>query len=201
MIRNICLTLIETPDIEAKAREHFAAVGFEDVSFYYGIHAKTAGLKTENVYPIDHPEENFNMGPHGVGIYVSFRSLWSAMLLLPEDHFMLVEHDVVFHDNWKARFEQAMKDVPPGFDFLLLGHCCAADKPATQISGEVWEVKYPMCNHAAVISRKCLKTLIQKCNRCWAPIDLQLIFEAFPHLKVYTLMPRLADQFNTVLSP
>jgi len=191
--------LVETPQIEAQAREHFAKVGLDDVAFYYGIHAKTAGLFTENTYEVDHPEEKFNMGPHGVGIYVAFRSLWSAMMLLPEDHFLVVEHDIIFRPDWKPRFEQAMKDVPADFDFLLLGHCCTVGRPQTKIKGEVWEVKYPLCNHAAVISKKCLKTLIEKCNRCWAPIDIQLFFEAFPHLKVYTLLPRLADQLNTTI--
>ncbi len=198
-MKNICLTLAETPHIEESARAHFAAVGFEDVAFYYGIHAATAGLLTNNTYEIDHPDEHFNMGPHGVGIYVSFRSLWAAMLLLPDEHFMLVEHDIQFHENWKQRFEKAMQDVPADFDFLLLGHCCTAGRPSNHINGEVWEVKYPLCNHAAVISRKCLRTLIEKCNRCWAPIDNQLFFEGYPHLKVYTLMPRLAEQNNTVI--
>ena len=198
-MKTICLTLVETPQIEAKAREHFAAVGLDNVDFYYGIHAKTAGLLTKNTYEVDHPDEHFNMGEHGVGIYVAFRSLWSAMLLLPDEHIMVVEHDIIFHDGWKARLDAAMRDVPKDFDMLLTGHCCAADKPRTHMAGEVWDVRYPMCNHAAVYNKKCLKRLLELCSKCWAPIDLQLIFDAFPHLKVYTLMPRLADQFNTVI--
>ena len=200
-IRPICLTLVETPEIEAKAREHFKERGLEDVSFYYGIHAKTAGLATVNTYEIDNPGSKYNIGAHGVGIYVAFRGLWSAMMLLPESHFFVVEHDVELAPDWKARYEQAILDAPEDFDVLFIGSCCASDKKSRHIKGEIFEVRYPFCNHACVIAKKALPTFLKKCNRCWAPIDIQLAMEAFPSLNVYTLLPSAAGQFNTVLTP
>ena len=198
-IRNLCLTLVETPQIEAKAREHFAERGLENVDFFYGIHAKTAGLSTSNNYEIDNPGQGWNIGAHGVGIYISFRLMWSAMMLLPETHFFVVEHDVELHPDWKARYEQALKDAPEDFDVLFIGHCCASGKKRGRFAGQVCDVRYPFCNHASVIAKKALRTLIEKCNRCWAPIDIQMAMEAFPHLKVCTLMPSAAGQFNTDL--
>jgi hypothetical protein len=195
-MRTLCLSLIETPNVEAAARKHFAERGVE-AEFYYGIHAKHAGLFTTNEYNVDHPNEHFNMGAHGVGIYVSFYMMWNVMLACGDEHILLIEHDAEFDENWKYRFDQAMLDVPKDFDFLFLGSCCAEGKPTTHIKGEVFEVKYPLCNHACVIARKCLPFLISNLRKCWAPIDLQLMFEAFLHLNVYTVLPRMVKQFNT----
>jgi hypothetical protein len=193
--------LVETPEIEAKARAHFAERGLDDVLYFYGIHAKTAGLQTIHNYDVDHPGTDHNIGPHGVGIYVSFRAMWSAMLLMPEDHFFVVEHDVELAPDWKARYEQALLDVPADFDVLFIGSCCCTGKKSRHIQGEIHEVRYPFCNHACVIAKKALPVFMEKCRKCWAPIDIQLAFEAFPSLNVYTLLPSAAGQFNTVLTP
>ena len=187
--------------MEQRAREHFKNVGLDDVLFFHGINARTSGLATINNYEVDNPGSGFNIGPHGVGIWTAFRSLWSAMLLFPDEHFFILEHDAVLHDGWRQRMDKAMRDIPKDFDYFFFGSCCAMDKPRTHISGDVWEVKYPFCNHACVIARKALHTMLKTCEKCWAPVDLQLVREAFPHLKVYTLLPSGASQFNTDLKP
>jgi len=96
-----------------------------------------------------------------------------------------------------------MKDVPPDFDFLFIGHCCFKDdRFAKHVKGEIYQTNRIFCNHACVVARKCLpfviKTLQQK---CWAPVDIQLVNEVFPKLKVYALVPRAAEQFDTVIRP
>ncbi|MBM2845742.1 MAG: hypothetical protein HW407_1054 [Bacteroidetes bacterium] len=198
-MKTVCLTLLETPHIEARARKHLEERGISDALYFYGIHAANAGLETIHTYDADHPEEKFNIGPHGVGIWCAFHALWRALLLFPDEHFFVVEHDVVMHDGWRQRMEKAMRDIPKDFDYFFFGSCCAMDKPRTHIAGDVWEVKYPFCNHAYVVARKALLTMIRSCSKCYAPIDLQLAVNAFPKMKVYTLLPRCADQENTVL--
>lgn len=200
MIKTICLTLAETPQRDAAARIHFAERGLEDVSFYHGIHGLSSGLDTRFLYEQDLPGCGFKINHNVIGIWLSHRSLWAALELLDDEHFFVIENDAQFEPNWKARFDQAVLDAPPDFDFLFIGHCCVAGKPKTHIEGEVWEVLYPMCNHACIIAKKCLPFLIKACSRCWAPLDCQLMLEAFPHLKVYCLLPSAVGQFNTGLT-
>ncbi len=200
MMKTLCLTLHETPEREASCRKHFAERGV-DATFIYGIHAGTCGLRTENNYEVDNPGGGHNIGKHGVGIWTSFIMMYQIANQLPDEHVFMLEHDANFDANWRERFDQAMKDVPADFDFLFMGHCCvASDRTKRHIKGDVWEAKRPFCNHSIVIAKKCLPFVINKLkSRCWAPIDIQLVNEVFPHLKTYVLIPRLAGQFDTKL--
>ena len=92
---------------------------------------------------------------------------------------------------------QAVKDTPSDFDFLFLGSCCCKDAPKTHVKGDVWDVRYPQCNHSQIIARKAMPTLLRTQRRFYAPADISLAANAFPHLKVYTLLPRCADQSDT----
>lgn len=202
-MKTLCLTLRETPEIEAKARQHFAERGVGDVTWIYGIHAAKAGLITTNTYDVDNPGSGYTIGGKGVGIWVSFIMTFQIALHMEGSHFLFLEHDCCFDPDWKERAEQAMKDVPPDFDFLFLGSCCLRDdKMKTHVKGDVWKVHFPMCNHCCVVAKKALPLVIERLSRkAWAPLDIQLVREVFPHLSVYALLPRLAGQFDTFLHP
>ena len=201
-MKTLCLTLHETPEIEARARKHFAERGV-DATFIYGVHAGKAGLFTKNTYDVDNPGTNYTIGAHGVGIWMSFIMMFQIANQMPDEHIFMLEHDANFDENWKARFDQGMKDVPSDFDFFFIGSCCLKDdKKKQQVKGDVWKVSHPNCNHACVIAKKCLPFVIETLSKkCWAPLDIQLIFECFPHLKVYALLPRAVNQFGTFLHP
>ena len=201
-MKTLCLTLHEYPEREASCRAHFKERGIE-AEFVYGIHAGTSGLRTANNYEVDNPGSGYNIGPHGVGIWTSFIMMYQICNQLPDEHFFLLEHDANFDPDWKERFDQGMKDVPPDFDFFFIGHCCVSnDRVRKHVKGEVWRVHRPFCNHACVIAKKCLPFVIETLKKkCWAPVDIQLLNEVFPQLKVYALVPRAVHQFDTVLVP
>ncbi len=85
-MKTLCLTLHETPAIEARARKHFATRGV-DATFIYGIHAGKAGLLTKNTYDVDNPGSGYTIGPHGVGIWMSFITMFQVALQMPDEHF------------------------------------------------------------------------------------------------------------------
>ena len=201
-MKTLCLTLHEYPEREAACRAHFKERGIE-AEFVYGVHAGTSGLRTANNYEVDNPGSGYNIGPHGVGIWTSFIMMYQICNQLPDEHFFLLEHDANFDPDWKERFDQGMKDVPPDFDFFFIGHCCVSnDRVRKHVKGEVWRVHRPFCNHACVIAKKCLPFVIETLKKkCWAPVDIQLLNEVFPALKVYALVPRAVHQFDTVLVP
>lgn len=174
-----------------------------DADFFIGIHAKKLGIETTLTYEVDHPGTEFRAGATVVGCWLSHRTLWAALSLLPDEEVLVVEDDAKFPDGWRERLTAALRDVPPDWDMLWIGSCCTEDKPKTHIAGDVWDVRYPMCTHGYVVRKKALQTLIETQDdaRLYAPIDISMVFHSFPKLHVYTVLPRILDQWDTVLAP
>jgi hypothetical protein len=199
-VRPFVLTVSEYTERTEFIRRHLRAEGIEAEEFDC-INANLAGLKTIHPYERDAPDSGWNIGSKPVCLLVSFQMFWKAALYMPDDYFLFLEWDCKFLPGWRERTEQALLDVPPDFDFLFLGSCCCNGKPQTHVKGEVWDVKYPMCNHAQIIAKKALHVLLSTQRKFYAPADISLALHAFPLLKVYTVLPRVAEQFDTVLEP
>ena len=197
-IRAFCVTLQELPEKWEFISKHFSEVGVQCEQFN-GISAAESGLMTQHCYEVDNPGSGWHIGSKEVATWLSFYSLWSAMLYMPENHFWQLEWDCHFAPDWRIRVEQALKDVPPDFDLLYVGSCCTKDKPRTHVKGEVYEMNQMHCGHATIIAKKALPVMLRTQRRVYAPIDLSLMFHTFPQLKCYVILPRVADQFNTVL--
>jgi hypothetical protein len=206
-IRAFVMVVQEYPEKTVAIQKHLREVGIEAEEFpCIGSHdPKTkeplSGLVTLHTYEVDAPGSGYRIGPKGVALNVSFQCFWTAAMFMPESHFLFIEWDALFQPDWRKRTEQALSDVPPDFDFLFLGSCCTEGKPKTHIKGEVYQMKSVMCNHAQIIARKAMPTLLRTQRRIYAPADISLAVCAFPHLKVYTLLPRCCDQSGTVIPP
>jgi len=210
-MRTVCVTLsrayareqaggtVRDPET---AKRYFESEGLK-VDFFYGINAPQLGVVTTLPYEVDNPGSGFNIGSRGVGCWLSHRSLWAALLLLPEDYFLVLEDDAKFEVGWREKLDAALRDAPPDWDIIYVGACCAADKPRTQIRGDLYELKYPMCTHGYFVRKKALRYLIetQDAARLYAPIDISLIFHSLPQMKVFTVFPTIMTQHGTVLSP
>lgn len=209
-MKTICVTLhggyeSNTPSAGfrdgTRTRRHFAERGV-DAQFFYGIHAPKLGIETSLPYEVDGgPGCGFNMGPKPVGCWLSHRALWAALLLLPDQLFFVVEDDAKFPEDWQPRVEKAVADAGH-FDMLFVGSCCTAGKPRAHVAGDVYEVKWPACTHGYVVRRTALETLIatQDEARCYAPVDISLGFHSFHRMsRVYTVLPRILEQFDTYI--
>lgn len=171
------------------------------VEFINGIHGEAFGILSYKPYRYDHPNlGSLNPIAH-VGLCLSHYMLWQACLLLPDERFMILEDDAEFGADWKTRADAALSDAPEDFDILLIGNSNASDKPTEHVKGEVYEVKYPFCTHAYILSRKALPVLLDNCRDASTKIDILMMFKAYPHLKVYTVLPRIVNQRNTDLFP
>jgi len=197
-IRAFCVTLQEMPEKWEFISRHFKEVGFECEPFN-GISAKESGLVTEHCYEVDAPGSGYKIGRKPVATWLSFYTLWVAMQYMNEHVFAQVEWDCHLVPNWRARLEQALRDVPPDFDILMAGNCCTKDKPKNHIKGEVYEMKGANCGHFSIIAKKALPVLLSTQRRVYAPLDLSLCYHSFQHLKVYVVLPRIADQYDTVI--
>jgi hypothetical protein len=199
-VRPFVMVVPEFPQRTEFIQNHLRESGIAAEEFNC-VSAALSGLKTVNPYEFDAPGQGWNVGPKAVALLVSFQMFWMAASFMPDDYFFFIEWDAKFLPDWKSRAEQAIKDTPPDFDFLFLGSCCCANKPTKHIKGEVFRVEFPMCNHAQIIAKKALPTLLRTQRKFYAPVDIALAFHSFPHLKVYTLLPRCVEQFDTKLGP
>jgi hypothetical protein len=199
--RTFCLALPEYPEKIEKAKAHFQSVGLNDVTFFYSLHAEKCGLSTQHTYDVDNPGTNFRIGYKPTGIWLAHYALWAALNLLWDEHFLVLETDAQFHSDWHSRMTQALQDVPRDFDALYVGSCCASGKKAVRVKGEVYDSKYPFCTHAIIWAKKALPTLLNTQRKVYAPIDLSLCFHSLPLLKCYTVLPRIVEQFDTVIQP
>lgn len=191
----------ESPERGEKARKHFQERGLTDVTFFDGIHAEKAGIRTVNPYEVDNPGSGFNIGFRVLGVALSHIMLWSALRLLWDENFLILEDDCCLPEDWHVRLSNAMRDVPQGWDMLYAGNCCCQGKPSTHIAGEVYEVKGPLCTHMYAVARKALPTLLRTHRKLYGPVDCTMVFHSHPLLKVYSVLPSIASQFDTILSP
>lgn len=205
-VRPFVMVVQEYPEKTQFIQRHLRSVGIEAEEFpcicaHDPQKRVVSGLNTIHCYEVDDPGSGFNMGPKSTALNVSFQMFWTAAMFMPDDYFLFIEWDAKFHPDWKRRAEQAVADTPEDFDFLFLGSCCCRGKPMRNVKGEIYDVKWPMCNHAQIIARKAMPTLLRTQRKIYAPADISLAFHAFPHLKVYTMLPRCVDQFDTVIPP
>lgn len=187
----------------AEAKQYFADQGL-NVYWIEGIHAKKWGLQSRHIYLLDgRAEEQFYIGTNKVGTFLSWYVIYQVCKAMNSSHYMILESDCKFLDGWKEKLNQALKDVPEDFDFLFVGSCCAADKEPVHVQGDVYEFPYrgeekwqfyPQCGHCYIIAHKAMQTLIDTQRDVANPVDVSLIRYAFPKLKIYAILPRLADQ-------
>jgi len=199
-VRAFVLTVQEFPERTEAIQKHFKSVGVEAENFNC-ISSALSGLRTIHPYEVDDPGSGWNIGPKGVCNWISQYMLWSAMLYMPEDHFMQLEWDSEFPTDWKAQTEYALRDVPKDFDVLFIGSCCTTDQPQTLVTGRVYDVRYPMCSHGLIIAKKAIPTMLVTQRKVYANMDISIKFHTLGHLKVYTVLPAIVTQANTKLVP
>ncbi len=201
-IPTFVVTVQEVPEKTDFIQSHFKSMGLQAENFN-GISANVSGLVTEHTYEVDNPGTNYRIGLKPTATWVSFYMLWSALNLLDYEYFFTLEWDSKLHADWRPRAERALRDVPKDFDMLFLGSCNTQSdgckKTHKHVAGEVYSLQWPMCGHGTIIAKKALPVILETQRKIYAPLDISLAFHTFPKLKVYTVLPRLIDQFDTFL--
>lgn len=175
-------------------------------------HLDSIGLKWERFDGMDNqlcrlnPVDTFDLdrageriGPKHIAATLSHYMMWKVMLYAPEDVFWALEYDVEFVADWEHQYREAMSVLPDDWDVLFLGSCCCKGRESRHIAKNVHEVKYPLCGHAIMYRKKALPVLLQEQQKICAPLDIALMTQAFPKLRVYCLLPRMVEQRRTHL--
>lgn len=199
-MRTFCIYCPELPKGHGAAEEHFKSIGM-DVAFFRGIHGEHFGVLGTHPYRGDHPQQGWVIGYAHTGMFLSHYMLWNALSLLDGDRFMILEDDAEFPADWRKRLADVHLNLPSDTDVVLIGSSNTKDKPSKHVKGPLYEVKWPFCTHAYILHRKALPVLLDKCRDAYTNIDIAMVNEAYPFLKVLTVLPRIAQQRNMTLEP
>lgn len=206
-MKTVCVTLTDRKyGKQSPHAEHLQARLAEfglDAQMFYGIHAERIGINSvvaSLVIASSDPNKTQSIGMMSTGCWLSHRALWAALLLLPDNEFLVIEDDVRFQSNWKSRFDAALQDVPADWDLLYVGSCCTSNA-RRHVKGEVFADAFPQCTHAYCVRKKALLPLCEIADKegVRKPVDAMMVHHASPLLKIYTVLPRLADQYDAVL--
>ncbi len=177
-------------------------------------HLDSLGVKWERFDGMDNtitkliPVETFDfdragdkIGPKHVAATLTHYLLWKVMQYQPDDSFIALEFDVRFVDDWQDKFHQAMSVLPDDWDIVYLGSCCCKGRNTSLIGNNLYVVEYPLCGHACLYRKKCLETLLDIHQRISMPLDIAMLNWSLPKLKVYTILPPICVQHNTIVAP
>jgi GR25 family glycosyltransferase involved in LPS biosynthesis len=178
---------------QRRCSDHLTAQGHPH-RFVMGIDADRFGIKA--VHPYTHDGGNEPIRQHQLGCFLSHWVLWSQ-LDQEQNWHSIMEDDVILRPGWRRGLSEAMACLPKDWDILLLGSCNCGDKTKRQVAGPLWVVEGPMCTHWYIVRGSALPTLMTQQATIRAPVDISLGFHSYPHLNVYTALPRLADQHDT----
>lgn len=200
--RRILMTTlcIYCPEIEGQrdeAEKHFNARGI-GVDFVRGIHAMSAGLLCHKPHGLNGTTDLINSYKH-VGLCLSHYMCWSILEAGKGSEGLILEADAKLPIDWHDRTEKVLADAPDDWDIILLGSSHTQDKERTHIKGDLWEVKYPFCCHAYLVRQKALPILLDVGRHVNMNVDIMLMKHVYPHLRVYTVLPRIVEQRFTEL--
>lgn len=193
-MKKYVITVASAVERKAACRKHLSDVGFDEVDFVDGVDAARWGLLTSNEYTVDNPSNPCFIPRKQVGCHLSHWLTWQIALRSGEDITSIMEDDVAMAGDWKVRLSSVLTNAPDDWDMILLGHCNTLNRPTAHIRGQLFDVKYPLCTHWYLVRKKALPFLIESQQKSWAPVDIALFFNSYPHLKVLTAIPRLAAQ-------
>lgn len=223
-MRTICLaTPHEDPARFARAQAHFAEVGLTHVSYATGLHKSTSGLDSTHLYMVDRgpgsPDEGipYHMGPHPTNIWIGHWMIWNALVLSGDPEWFVVECDAKFQPWWRDKFWRVISDTPSNYDLIYMGSCCTTGRPKTEVAPHIYRLSgtAPQCNHAYVVTAEAARIMLARLRQVWAPIDIQQASECWGDplprcveptaplerpLNVYTVLPRIVDQWDTEIS-
>lgn len=197
-VRAICLQ--DSKSREERLASHLSEVGIEWKRFE-GIDAKRWGLAPTHTYEVDNPHSGYLADRKHVGMQLSHYTLWTILKETGAEEMTILEDDVLFDADWKWRYTLARHSLPEDWDILMIGSGHTQYRPCVQVNGNVWDVKWPITTHAYIVHQRACDTLLRTQRYAGAPIDISLTFRSFPFLNVYTVLPRLAVQYDTIIDP
>lgn len=202
--------MLYLPDTEqwrtryAEGKKHFEEQGITNIISVWGIHGHSFGIQGTHLYEYDNPGGKHQIGVANTALNLSMYCVYNVENNLPNSHFIFLEDDTRFNNGWKSIVEQALKEIPPDFDFCFLGSCCANAIPKEKAGSHLFKYKYqagrymnyPLCGNAYIVAKKAIPKILETQRDAYANVDINLAVNTFKYLNVYAILPRICEQNN-----
>jgi GR25 family glycosyltransferase involved in LPS biosynthesis len=168
---------------------------------FWGLDYQITGLRTSIPYDVDVPGTDYKMGPKSVSMTLSHYMMWKHAYHAGAKSLMVMEDDVRLLEGWRPVWEESLRNLPTDWDLFFPGSCCLGHS-IQSVTPRLHKVSQALCTHWYCVNGKFLETLLVRCEKIWAPIDVAIHFAARDsNANVYAIVPRIAEQLNTVLEP
>lgn len=193
---------------EARLSETKSHLDSHNVGVFWlnGINGRHSGLCTSHPYTADNPSGKYKIPSGHVSLVVNHWFAWQVALmnLSSGDYAIFFEDDCRVVDGFNEYLDARMvelEQLDQDWDFCYVGSLEGSTDPAHKgqcyewTSGSIGKCKSdPYGTHCYAVRKKALPTLIDKCERIYANIDIAIWNEAIPHLRHYAFIPPLANQ-------
>lgn len=176
-------------------------------SKFVGFDNQKCRLLPVDTFDFDRAGEK--IGSKHIAATLTHWALWKVMQYQPDDSFIALEFDVRMVDGWREQFDNAMAVLPDDWDLVYLGSCCNKGRDTTPVPTRepftaqinLFDVRYPLCGHAIMYRKKCLETLLGVHQSISMPLDIAMYHNSLPKLRVYTILPPICVQADTIVAP
>lgn len=194
-----CYMLTLESENSKHTEELLKEAGWKVKKFYGYDNKQDPVLTTNTPYLLDDPNSDYKIARGSIGNILAHWMLWKALEHFGEDeYYHVMEDDVRLRYNWRKNLGVAMGSVPTDWDMIYAGSCCIKMELQPHVKNNVYK-GCPLCTHWYMVKHKALKTLIETNSSAWGPIDIQINRSTAPKLNIYSILPRIADQYNTDL--
>jgi len=190
-----CLNLDERTDRWEKSQAEFAKHGIENVERFSAIRGTSLNLPLSN--NVD--ERGFVHPPHVNGINVAgIGGNMSHLFMLRTakrsgyKNVLLLEDDVVFHEDLNIEFAKAIDQLPENWDMLYFGGNHFSCKPV-KVTKHLYAVRNTVCLHAVAVNYSIYDRLIAKLVNVSQPTDCNYA-DLQATSKCFVINPHLAWQ-------
>jgi len=94
------------------------------------------------------------------------------LILESREDGLILEDDCQFDNNFKERFDMCFNELPSDFDVFFLGGSLLLEKSSEQYSDNLKRAKRVLCTHAYYVSKKAVKSLLEKAKEKQGKIDV-----------------------------
>lgn len=191
MVRSFCIVCREMPIRMKLGLEHIRQSGV-DVEPFYGIHAAAFGL----VPTISYKQADGEVKPTTVGhlgCTLSHYVLMNALEHMPQEETLVFEDDATLPPDFVRRFEKVYAALPPGWEFVQLGHFGGDVVPVVGPFGKPLS-SFPGGCHCYLVNRRGVKRILDLLNSVHRPWDALLAECCWPFMSHWCLVKSLAGQ-------
>ena len=183
------VTLKRTPERLAETLAHICERGLPSPHVFYGVDGRNLNVGSFHL--------NDEMGCHlrspVVGCLLSHRLLWTLLLRLPYNEFLIFEDDVILPSDFISKFKEYSEELPGDWDMLYVGghHYPGQSGKVIQYTPHLHRYN-PMGLYAYVVKRSFLTYLLAATSQELADADV-IIGRKLASKNLYIFDPPLVN--------